>query len=306
MSITTQRYAGHEAIHIDAGAARLIVTTSVGPRVLALFAGADSNAFAELPDLTLPCPGSEPIHLRGGHRLWAAPEDPRVTYRPDDDPVDVEELPDGVRLRTRSDPVAGTSRETAIHVTGPERLTFEYRVVNTSERPQRLAAWAITMMAPLGRAWMPLLSEPFDPGGFQAQRNVVLWSYARTDDPRFVLTDTAIELRADRIPAHGVTGSFKVGTSLRRGWLAHWRAGVLLVKRAGHDEDREYADLGSSGQLYSHPDFTELETLGPLADLAPGEAAGHREDWEIHLVGETEAERLVTSGELDESNRGTV
>ena len=46
--------------------------------------------------MTLSCPGSEPFHLRGGHRLWAAPEDPRVTYRPDDDPVEVDELPDGV------------------------------------------------------------------------------------------------------------------------------------------------------------------------------------------------------------------
>jgi hypothetical protein len=43
----------------------------------------------------------------------------------------------------------------------------------------------------------------------------------------------------------------------------------------------------------------ELETLGPLVDLAPGEAAVHVEEWEVHLVDEAEAERLVASGELD-------
>ena len=299
MSITTTQYAGHEALAIDAGAVRLVATTSVGPRVLALLTQDGANALVEVPDMTLPCPGSDPIHLRGGHRLWAAPEDPRVTYRPDDDPVGVEEIPGGVRLVTRPDPVAGTSREMSIVVMGPERFTFEYRVVNTADRPQRLAAWAITMMAPLGRAWLPFLAGEFDPGGFQAQRNIALWAYARTDDPRFVLTDAAIELRASAIAEHGITGSFKVGTSLRRGWLAHWRQGVLLVKRAGHDESRTYADMGTSGQVYSHPDFTELETLGPLTDLAPGEAAVHREDWEVHLVGEQEAERLVSSGDLD-------
>ena len=74
---------------------------------------------------------------------------------------------------------------------------------------------------------------------------------------------------------------------------------MLLVKRAGHDEALTYADMGASGQVYSHPDFTELETLGPLTDLAPGEAAVHHEDWEVHLVGEQEAERLVSSGDLD-------
>jgi hypothetical protein len=299
MSITTMPYAGHEAIQIEAGAVRLVATTSVGPRVLALLTEDGANALAELPEMTLSCPGSGPLHLRGGHRLWAAPEDPRVTYRPDDDPVGVEEIPGGVRLTTHPDPVAGTSREMSIVVTGPERLSFDYRVINTAHQPQRLAAWAITMMAPAGRAWLPFLAGEFDPGGFQAQRNIALWAYARTDDPRFILSDAAIEVRASVIAERGITDSFKAGTSLRRGWLAHWRQGLLLVKRAGHDESRTYADMGASGQVYSHPDFTELESLGPLTDLAPGEAAVHHEDWEVHLVGEQEAERLISSGDLD-------
>jgi len=299
MPFTTTRYAGHDAIEIEAGAVRLMVTTSVGPRVLGLLTGDGANAFAELPHLTLPCPGSDAIHLRGGHRLWAAPEDPRVTYRPDDDPVAVEDLPDGILLSTSPDAVAGTRREMHIRVTGPERLSLDYRVVNTSERPQHVAAWAITMMAPLGRAWLPVLTEPFDLGGFQGQRNIVLWPYSRNDDPRFMLHDHAIEIRSAVLADHPVDVPFKVGTSLRRGWTAHWRAGVLFVKRAAHDEDREYADMGASAQVYSHGEFTELETLGPLTDLAAGEAAVHREEWEVHLVGEAEAERLVRSGDLD-------
>jgi hypothetical protein len=157
------------------------------------------------------------------------------------------------------------------------------------------------MMAPGGRAWLPLLRRPFDAGGFQAQRNIVLWPYSRDDDPRFVLADGAIEVRSSVITEHGLTGPFKVGTSLRRAWTAHWRAGVMLVKRAAHDETREYADMGASGQVYSHARFTELETLGPLTTLAPGEAAVHAEDWEVLLVGEEEAERLVTGDELDEA-----
>jgi hypothetical protein len=301
MSVTTAQFDGHEAIQVQSGDVRLIVTSSVGPRVLALLTPDGANALAELPDLTLTCPGSSDFHLRGGHRLWAAPEDPRVTYRPDDDPVGVEVLEDGVRLTNAPDPVAGTSRETTIRVAGPERFSFEYRIVNHAAKPQRLAGWAITMMAPGGRAWLPLLRRPFDVGGFQAQRNIVLWPYSRDDDPRFVLTDGAIEVRSSAIAEHGLEGPFKVGTSLRRGWTAHWRAGVLLVKRAVHDETREYADMGASGQVYSHPRFTELETLGPLTTLASGEAAVHAEDWEVRLVGEEEADRLVASDELDEA-----
>jgi hypothetical protein len=305
MTLTMERYAGHEAVAIDAGPVRLLVTTAVGPRVLALLAPDGHNALAELPDMTLDCPGSDPFHLRGGHRLWAAPEDPRVTYRPDDDPVAVTELPDGLRLLNAPDPVAGTSRETTIRLTGPGRLVFDYRIENTSSGRQRLACWAITMMAPGGRAWMPLLTGPFDPGGFQAQRNIVLWPYSRSEDPRFVLRDDAIEVRADA-GGTGISGPFKAGTTSRRGWVAHWGAGVLLVKGAGHDESREYADMGASAQVYTQAEFTELETLGPLFDLAPGEAAKHREHWEIHLVDEAEAERLVTSGDLDVAGGGAA
>lgn len=294
--ITTTRYAGHEAIRIDAGAVQLMVTTSVGPRVLAMLTGDGRNHLADLPEATLECPGSDPIHLYGGSRLWAAPEDPRFTYRPDDDPVGVEEIVDGIKLSTRPDAVAGTSREIDIRVLGPERLAFDYRVVNRADRPQRLAAWAITMMAAGGRSWLPLLTEEFDPGGFQGQRNVVLWPYSSSADPRYLLEDHAIELRASIDPS---LGRFKVGTSLRRGWAAHWAGGLLLVKYSRHDESLTYPDMGASGQIYTQHDFTELESIGPLTALEPGETASHHEDWAIHLVGEEEAVRLVRSGELD-------
>ena len=299
MPITTTQFAGHEAIQFEAGRIRLMVTSSVGPRVLGLLTEDDRNHFAELPEMTLDCPGSGVIHLRGGSRLWAAPEDPRVTYRPDDEPVGVEEIVDGVRLLTRPDPVSRTHREIEIRVTGPERFSFDYRVVNRGEGPQRLAAWAITMMKPLGRAFLPVLMTEFDEGGFQGQRNIVLWSYSRNVDPRYIVHDGALEVRSAVMADGPLDVPFKVGTSMRRGWAAHYREGLLLVKYAGHDESRDYADMGASGQIYSHGDFTELETLGPLTDLDPGEAAEHREEWAIHLVDESDAERLVLSDELD-------
>lgn len=299
MPITTTRFAGHEAIQIEAGRIRLMVTTSVGPRVLGLLTEDDRNHLAELPDSTLECPGSGVFHLRGGSRLWAAPEDPRITYRPDDEPVGVEEVDDGVRLVTRSDAVSESHREIEIRVTGPERFAFDYRVVNQADHPQRLAAWAIAMMRPLGRAFLPVLTGEFDEGGFQGQRNIVLWSYSRNDDPRYIVHDGALEVRSAVMADGPLDQPFKIGTSLRRGWAAHYREDLLLVNYSYHDEAREYADMGASGQVYSHGDFTELESLGPLTDLEPGDAAEHHVDWAVHLVDEAEAERLVLSDELD-------
>ena len=61
---------------------------------------------------------------------------------------------------------------------------------------------------------------------------------------------------------------------------------------------RDYADMGASGQIYSHGDFTELETLGPLTELDPGEATEHHEDWEIHLVDEADPLRACGTNRL--------
>jgi hypothetical protein len=278
-----------------------IVTTSVGPRILGLVRPDGRNALAEVPDATLRCPGSGPFRLRGGHRLWAAPEDPRVTYRPDDDPTEVEELADGVRVTTPTDSVAGTQRRMSVRVLGAGRFAVDHRVVNRADRVQRLAPWAITMMAPGGRAWLPLLRRPFDEGGFQAQRNIVFWPYTRLADPRLSLGDGALELRTDRPELLSLDAPVKVGTSGRRGWIAHWRDGLLLVKHARHDEGAVYADMGASAQVYANPTNTELETLGPLVDLAPGEGTDHHEVWEVRLVGEAEAEALVAGDALDRS-----
>ncbi len=122
---------------------------------------------------------------------------------------------------------------------------------------------------------------------------------ARQDDPRLVITDRAIEVHAANAAGLDPDDRLKVATTMRRGWVAHWGGGVLFVKRVRHDESRVYADMGADGQVFSHIDFTELETLGPLTDLAPGEAATHTEHWEIYLVDEAEAVGMVESGELD-------
>ena len=64
----------------------------------------------------------------------------------------------------------------------------------------------------------------------------------------------------------------------------------LLVKRYPTDPAGTYADLGCNTEIFTNESMLELETLGPLASLAPGAEAVHDEAWSIVRadVGETD------------------
>jgi len=43
-----------------------------------------------------------------------------------------------------------------------------------------------------------------------------------------------------------------------------------------------YPDLGCCFETFTNADFLELETLGPLATLRPGDSVTHTERWSLH------------------------
>jgi hypothetical protein len=127
---------------------------------------------------------------------------------------------------------------------------------------------------------------------------IVLWPYTGETDTPFQLRDRTILLDSNR------TSPTKVGISLDRGWLAYVREGLVFVKRAAHVTGSDYPDLGASGQCYAGADFLELETLGALLTLAPGERATHTETWELRrLDSPVAAAEIARSLNLDERPR---
>jgi len=78
---TTTQFAGYECIQIGNDTVSLWIAKSFGPRVIAFTLDGGRNLFAELPDARLECPGAGYYSLRGGHRLWSAPENPPRTLK---------------------------------------------------------------------------------------------------------------------------------------------------------------------------------------------------------------------------------
>ncbi len=247
------------------------IALDAGPRVTGFRAGG-VDLFARLGDDGIALSGGRRFTFIGGHRLWVAPEDPAITYEPDDRPPEIAETSTGVRMRA---PSGSMMKEIEVALDGT-RAEIVHRLVNTAGTPVVAAPWAVTQLRPGGVVLMPLWRRPRDPHGLQAATSLVVWPYADLGDP-------GLRCRADLVLIDGNRSTpIKVGTPLRRGWLAYAAGSAVFVKRtSGGPTD---VDLGASGQVYVDDRFAELETVGALTTLGPDECVVHTETWEMHRV----------------------
>jgi hypothetical protein len=245
-----------------------------GPRITSLRRDGSPNLFVELKDsVALSYSANAVYRLRGGHRLWAAPEIPAVTYAPDDHPCVVSASREAISISAPPD-VAGVMKEIVVTRDG-DRLQVTHRLTNTNDGLLELAPWAITQLPLGGEALLPLESQGSD---LQADRSLVLWPYSRLDDDR-------VEADRDHILIRGEAGpALKLGSGPEPGWLEYRLHDWRFRKRAVDTAEGSYPDRGAVCQVYVKDAFVELETVGALARLDPGESLEHGEIWEIVLA----------------------
>ena len=246
-----------------------------GPRIVRLIPRVlGENLLAETPDYVLPSPHG-PFYLRGGHRLWHAPESAARTYVPDDGNLRVVVSHNGVTL-TRDEPISGIRTELAVALYPAEpRVRLVHRLTNTGLWPVELAPWAITQLRPGGTAVLPT-GGGGDAEGLLPDRLFALWPYSRWDDPRFRPGEAAIEI--DGLP---IAQPFKLGIMNRAGWMAYRYGGVTFTKHWTPRPEQPHVDFGCNAEVYAGERHIELESLGPLARPAPGAVVEHVEEWVI-------------------------
>lgn len=71
----------------------------------------------------------------------------------------------------------------------------------------------------------------------------------------------------------------KAGMIVPDGWAGYARNSHLFLKTFEYQEVARYPDFGSNVELFTNGQFLEVETLGPLAQLRPGESRRHTERW---------------------------
>lgn len=266
-----------DCVRLTNGEVDVVMATAIGPRVLRYGRVGEHNVFGEWPDLTVE---TELGTFRpwGGHRLWAAPERMPGSYAPDDRPVEWSQRDDGEVWLGQAADAAGIEKVMAVSLA--ERGT-EVRVRHVLTNRARLditvAPWALSIMRPGGVAVVP--QEPFRSHDdyLLPARPMVVWHFTDLADPRWTLGPRFVRLRPD--PSRPQPQ--KVGMGNRQGWAAYHAGQTLFVKRFAFHEGGTYPDFGCNTEMYAAGGFLELESLGPLTTLRPGEATEHEERWSL-------------------------
>lgn len=287
-TIETVEYKGWKNnLKLSNGAVELIITLDVGPRVIRYGYVGGANVFKEFDD-QIGKSGEKEWMIRGGHRLWHAPEDVKRTYDLDNSTVKWERLSESsVRVIQDVEPLTGIRKEMDITLDGEGAgVRVVHRLRNTNLWDIELAPWALTAMAPGGIEIIPLPEKIAHPGslepgekpdyrGFVPNQTMVVWPFTDLADPRWRWGARYITLRQD-VNAKKPT---KLGLAHKLGWIAYLNGGVMFVKVIQYQEGRRYTDGGSNFETFTNKDFLEVESLGPLARIAPGKAVEHIEQW---------------------------
>lgn len=271
----------NNAYKLSNGTVELVVTADVGPRIVFYGFCHGENLLHEVKEDAGKMGGSE-FRLYGGHRLWVSPEVER-TYYPDNTAVAVSQQGNTTCFtaqREQSSPGTNLQKEIAIELAATgSQIQITHRIRNHDVLSTTLAPWSPTMMGPCGRAILPLSPRiAMDKDHYLPVGVFGIWSFTDFADPRWGLGTDYIQLRHSANPQ----GRFKEqmgGIYNSAGWGAYFRDGDLFVKRAAVINSARYPDFGCNFELFTNTEFLELETLGPLVELQPGEMVEHVERW---------------------------
>jgi hypothetical protein len=259
------------------GSIELIVTSDVGPRIIRLAHIGGENFFAEIKN-QIGRSGEKQWMIRGGHRLWIAPERKPLTYELDNDPVEIKFVQSGIKTIEKTGALSGCRKKMTIRMDpSKDEVTVLHEITNKSRRAIEMAPWALSVMAPGGMAVIPL--PPRIPHSAEVLPNQewTLWGYTDLSDPRFTIGSGHIFFRHD-----SKKGPNKLGLLQKEGWSAYVLNGDLFLKTVPYAKGAVYPDGNVNFETFSNKQMLELETLGPITKLSPGRTVRHIEEWSLH------------------------
>ena len=212
----TIKYLNLDCVLLENNALRLLVTQTVGPRVISFGYKDEENLFAELPDEVSQLPDGKAFHFYGGHRLWDSPESMPTTYTPDDFPVDIVLTAEGLSATQHALTETGLEKTIYISVSADTpQVVVVHQLTNRGSQMVECAPWAITQLKPGGVAILP---QSQSHTGLLPNRTISLWPYSDVTSALLSWGNRYILAWADK-----KTGAFKLGFPNPR--VAGWHIG---------------------------------------------------------------------------------
>jgi len=268
---------------LRSGDTEVLVTSSVGPRVISLTYKSSQNLFHVIESDA--CQASDSVYRHfGGHRLWTTPEDINHTYHPENTPVSK----DSEGWYSSQPDRRGLLRSFRI-LPVEQGFKVTHCLKNTSSEEVESSPWGITMLRPGGFGFFP--DEPPKSHGnnsFLPVRSLSLWSYTKMHDQRLKFEPGLTKI------FHGTgNGAFKIGAFVSLGWGGYYNNGLVFLKTFSGNPD-SYPDRGVNFEIYTDDDLLETETTGTVRNLKPGDSVHCSEIWQVF---ECEPDRLIETCE---------
>ena len=259
------------------GDVEIVATLDVGPRILVYRRPGETNVLKNYPD-QLGGTREREWMIRGGHRLWIAPEDELLSYHRDNEPVSWTRGKNGeIVISSRMNSPHPLRKDLSLLLgTSGSRLELLHTVTNEGDSPVTLATWALSVMAPGGTEIIPQPSLGEHPRDLLPNRTMVLWPYTDLSDPRWKIGRSFMLLRQQE---HGTPT--KIGLAHEERWVGYLLGGELFLKKFPLVKGATYPDGGCNFETFTNGEMLEIESLGPLATLHPGESTSHPETWHL-------------------------
>jgi hypothetical protein len=307
----TSDFLGWRAVHLDNGIIKAVVVPDIGGRVLQFWLAEHAFLFVNrslvgrlfTPEENWGDGTISSWKNYGGNKTWPAPQGwdgPDQWAGPPDPVLDsgrfqlVAAEPRRAVVQSAPDPRTGLqiTRELELEPAAA-RATLRRTMRNVSQRPVRWSLWDVTQFdcgtgtgAVRDGCWMIVPTNPDShfPGRYVVQYGVADNGQWRTDRPGIFGIEYAGELG-------------KVGLDSQAGWIAFsdTRDEWVFVHQYAVKPGATYPDDGATVEVWTHGpgkaagvdfsqpqlhgEFMEMEVLGPLVELAPGEDASAEIVW---------------------------
>ncbi len=258
-------------LHLSDERTETAVALDLGIRVLGLSVLGKPNLFYRQPAEDSEFSTADGWRLYGGHRLWTAPEGD-WSYYPDNAPVLWRLRENGVSLGQK-DPWMGLEKKLELTFLPDGWIRADHGVVNVDRKPFRCGVWGISTLAPGGS--MEVLLSPVEAEAYAPGRAFQLWGETSLSDPRVRMEKDRLLLR--HMPSDAF---FKLGTYTARGEAVYRNYGQRFICRFESGAG-PYPDSGCNFEAFLSRSMMELETLGGLCTLLPGEEQTHTEFWRV-------------------------